>query len=99
MSWNILIILTCKAYFMFESEYIVYVKKDKRQRYKCVLSEVDPWTVPLVNEKLKIVYFEIFKSSRGAKSRLKKMQSLSRLKLIEIIKDSNAEMLNLINCI
>ena len=84
---------------MFESEFIVYVEKDKRQRYKCTLAEVDPWTELSVNEKAKIVYFEIFKSRRGARSRLKKMQSLSRLKLIEMIKDSNPEMLNIINCI
>ena len=84
---------------MFESEFIVYVEKDKRQRYKCALVELDPWKESLVNEKAKIVYFEIFKSRSGAKSKLKKMQSLSRLKLIEMIKDSNPEMLNLINCI
>ena len=84
---------------MFESEHIVYVEKDKRQRYKCVLAEIDPWKETFVNKKAKVVYFEIFKSSRGAKSRLKKMQTLSRLKLIELIQDSNPEMLNLINCI
>ena len=84
---------------MFESEFIVYVEKNKRQRYRCILAEVDPWTEPLVNEKAKIVYFEIFKIRRGAKSRLKKMQSLSRLKLIEMIEESNPEILNLINCI
>ena len=84
---------------MFESEYIVYVEKDKRQRYKCALVEIDPWKETFINKKAKVVYFEIFKSSRGAKSRLKKMQTLSRLKLIELIQDSNPEMLNLINCI
>ena len=84
---------------MFNSEFIVYVKKDKGQRYKCDLAEIDPWKESLANEKAKIVYFEIFKSSGGAKSKLKKMQSLSCLKLIDTIKDSNPEMLNLINCI
>jgi hypothetical protein len=84
---------------MFESEFIVYVEKDKRQRYKCALAAVDILKESLVNGKEKIVYFEIFKSSRGAKLRLKKMQSLSRLKLIELIKGSNPEILNLINCI
>jgi hypothetical protein len=84
---------------MFESEFIVYVEKDKRQRYKCALAELDLWKESFVIEKLKIVYFEIFKSRKGAKSKLKKMQSYSRLKLIEMIEDSNPEMLNLINCI
>ena len=84
---------------MFESEFIVYVEKDKRHRYKCDLAEIDPWKVSFINKKAKIVYFEIFKSRRGAKSKLMKMQSLNRLQLIDTIKNSNPEMLNLINCI
>ncbi len=84
---------------MIESEVIVYIEKDKGQRYICALTAVDLLKESLVNGKTKIVYFEKFKSSRGAKSRLKKMKSLSNLKLIELIKDSNPEMLNLINCI
>lgn len=84
---------------MFESEFIVYVEKDKRQRYKCALAKIDPWKEVCVNKKAKVVYFEKFKSSNGAKLRLRKLQTLSRLKLIEMIKDSNPEMLNLIKCI
>jgi len=84
---------------MFESEVIVYVEKEKRQSYKCALTDVDILKNSLVNGKVKIIYFEKFNSSRTAKSRLKKMQSLDRFKLVELIKGSNPEMLNLINCI
>ena len=84
---------------MFENEVIVYVEKDKRQRYKCVLTGVDALKNSLLNGKPKIIYFEKFNSSRTAKSRLKKLQSLDSMKLVELIKDSNPEMLNLINCI
>lgn len=83
---------------MFESEFIVYVEKEKKQKYKCILAEVDPWSELVVNGKVKIVYFEIFKDRRRAKSKLKKLQSLNCSKLIEMIKNSNPEMLNLINC-
>lgn len=84
---------------MFESESIVYVEKDNRRRYKCDATSVYMLKELLVNGEVKIIYFETFKSSRGAKARLKKMQSLDRLKLVELIKGSNPEMLNLINCI
>jgi len=84
---------------MFESEFIVYVEKDKRQRYECTLTEVDILKKTLLNGKSKIVYFEKFNNIRTAKARLKRIQLLDRVKLIELIKDSNPEMLNLINCI
>lgn len=84
---------------MFDNESIVYVEKENNRRYKCVVTSIYLLKKLLINEEVKIMYFETFKSSRGAKSRLKKMQSLSRLKLVELIKNSNPEMLNLINCI
>jgi len=84
---------------MFDSKFIVYVEKDKRQRYKCTLAEVELLKKSLANGEVKIVYFEKFKSIKGAKVRLKNMQLLSRFKLIEMIKDSNPDMLNLINCV
>ena len=84
---------------MIESEIIVFVEKDKRQRYKCVLTTVNLLKKSFGNGKVKIVYYEIFTSSRTAKSRLKKLQSLDSMKLVELIKSSNPEMLNLINCI
>lgn len=84
---------------MFESDIIVYVEKDSKQDYKCVLIDVDILKNSLRNGRPKIIYFEKFKNSRRAKERLKKMQSFDRFKIVELIKDSNPEMLNLINCI
>jgi predicted GIY-YIG superfamily endonuclease len=84
---------------MLETELIVYVTKDEGQKYKCALIEVDMLGRTLLNGKAKLVYFEKFNSNRTAKSRLRKIQSLNRIKLIELIKDSNPAMLNLINCI
>ena len=84
---------------MLNSESIVYVEKDNKRRYKCDATSVYLLKELLVNGEVKIMYFEIFKNNRSAKARLKKMQSLDRLKLVEMIKNSNPEMLNLANCI
>jgi len=84
---------------MFENEVIVYVEKENKQNYKCTLTDVNILKNSLLNGESKIIYFEKFKSSRTAKSRLKKMKSLNLYKLVELIKGSNPEMLNLINCI
>lgn len=84
---------------MIDSELIVYVEKDKRQRYKCAMTTVDLLKKSLVNGKTKIVYFEKFESNRAAKSRLKKFESIEHSKLVELIIGSNPEMLNLIYCI
>ena len=53
----------------------------------------------LLKGKTKIVYFEKFNNRRTAKARLRKIESLDRAKLVELIKGSNPEMLSLINCI
>jgi hypothetical protein len=84
---------------MIESEIIVFVEKDRKERYTCALTTVDLLKKSFVNGKVKIVYYEIFTNNRTARSRLKKMQSLSKIELAELIKGSNPEMLNLINCI
>lgn len=84
---------------MIDSELILYVEVDKRKRYKSAMTTVDLLKKSLLNGKTKIVYFEKFKSNRSAKLRLKKMQSLTNIKLVELIKSSNPEILNLINCI
>ncbi len=84
---------------MFDTELIVYVVKDKSQKYDCGLTEVVKLKKSLTSEKVKIVYFEKFENRRKATSRYNKIQLLDRLKLVELIKGSNPEMLNLINCI
>jgi len=84
---------------MPDNESIVYVVKDNESRFKCNVEPDYMLKKSLLNGEVKVIYFETFKSSRGAKLRLKKMQSLDRLKLIELIKGSNPEMLNLLNCI
>jgi len=84
---------------MIESELIVYVEEDKRQRYKCAMTTIDLLKKSLTNGKTKIVYFEKFESNRGAKSRLMKLESIEHSKLVELIEGSNPELLNLINCI
>ena len=84
---------------MNRGELIVYIEKDRKEKYKCILSTIYIMKQLVVNSKMKIVYFEVFKNNRTAIARLEKMQSLSHLRLVELIKDSNPEMLNLINCI
>ncbi len=84
---------------MFENEVIVYVEKENKQNYKCTLTDVNILKNSLLNGESKIIYFEKFNNKRTAGSRLKKMQSLDRMKLMELIEGSNPEMLNLINCI
>jgi len=84
---------------MFDNESIVYVEKGNNRRFKCSVTSVYLMKKLLINAEVKIIYYEIFKNNRSAKSRLKKMQLLSRLKLVELIKNSNPEMLNLSNCI
>jgi len=84
---------------VIQSEIILYVTKDKKQKFKSGLMEARLLEKTLLEGKAKIVYFEKFENSRTAKSRFKKMQSLKRDKLVELIEESNPEMLNLINCI
>lgn len=84
---------------MNKSELIIYIEKNKKGKYTCILTNIFILKKIVINGEVKILYYEIFKNSRSAKSRLKRMQSLSNLKLVELIKDSNPEMLNLINCI
>ncbi|MBC8484515.1 MAG: hypothetical protein H8D45_00535 [Bacteroidetes bacterium] len=70
--------------------------KDKSEKYKIELMEDAKLKNSLSSGKTKIIYFEKFNNRRTAKARLRKIESLDRTKLVELIKGSNPEMLNLI---
>ncbi len=79
-----------------DREYIVYIRELKSKKMVVEVSQGEIANGYAQNEG-KLVYYEVKNNIRTAMAREKKLKSLNRLKLIEMVRNNNPEMLDLRN--
>ncbi|MCI0450100.1 MAG: hypothetical protein L0Y79_10030 [Chlorobi bacterium] len=76
-----------------EREFIICIRQLKNKKMVVEISNRVYSSPGLKDEKL--VYYEVKKNIRAAMAREKRLKSLNRLKLVEVVKRGNPEMFDL----
>jgi predicted GIY-YIG superfamily endonuclease len=79
---------------LIDREYIVYVKQLKSRKMVVEVSNGNGLS-PKAQTDAKIVYYEVKTNAKTATAREKKLKSLNRTRLQELVRGSNPDMLDL----